>query len=300
MFEQPLDIWKAASRGMLEEVQKFVSQGIAVDARSRGDVTSLHEASEAGHLTVVDWLLDHGANINARTAAQPGYPGAQTPLYLAVQHGKTDVVKTLLKRGANPNLKSSDSTSPLEEAAQLGNLELVSLLVDNGANVNPRGDFSPLYVALCSKHLEVSKYLVEHGARTDFKVLPYSSSLLMMSATAKRLPELEYLLSLGADVNEKDDVGQTAVHYGVLGFGTRTITSEKTKWGEKVVISEKPEDAIPVVKRLLEAGADPAIRDNYGFTAIDYAKKIRAQPLIELLVQSDASDQTCKGVRDDY
>jgi ankyrin repeat protein len=290
-IEQPLDIWKAAECGRLEEVKQFVSQGLGVDAKSRGNVTPLHLASKKGHLEVVNWLLDNGANINARTKAEPGYPGAETPLYLAVLHVKVDIVKGLLKRGADPNLRSSDSTSALEEAAQLGNLELVRLLVDNGANLNPKSDFSPLYAALCSKHLETANYLVERGARTDFKVLPHSSSLLMMVASWKWLPGVEFLLHLGAEVNEKDDVGHTALHHAVLGFGIRTLTSEKTDWGEKVVVSEKPEDAIPVVQRLLDAGADRTIRDNDGFRAVEWAKKIRAQPLIELLVQSDASDQ---------
>lgn len=282
MFEQPLDIWKAAESGMLEELKKLVSQGVTVDARARGDVTPLHMASRAGYLEIVNWLLDNGANINARTMAQPGYPGAETPLLIAVEAGKTPVAELLLSRGANPNLKSSDSASPLGKAAELGNQDLVQLLVDNGANLNAKGDFSPLFAALCSEHLEIAKYLVERGARTDIRVLPYSGSMLATVASSKWLPGVEFLLGLGADVNQKDDAGMTALHHGVLGFASRTLTWEKTKHGEKCV-REEPEDAIPVVKRLLEAGADAAIRDTYGLTALDYAKKIRAQPIVEML-----------------
>src|SRR5262245_50868327 len=140
---QPLDIWTAAERGMLDDVKRFVAAGTPVDAKGRGDITALHKAAQAGHFEVVAWLLDNGANVNARTIPEPGNPGAETPLYLAAERGNIDVVEFLLKRGANPDLKSSDGTSPLAKAAESGNVRLVSVLVDNGAKLNPRGNFSP-------------------------------------------------------------------------------------------------------------------------------------------------------------
>jgi len=48
-IEQPPTIWTAAKNGLLAEVQRFVSEGISVDAKSRGDVTPLHEAAYSGH-----------------------------------------------------------------------------------------------------------------------------------------------------------------------------------------------------------------------------------------------------------
>lgn len=285
LIDQPLDIWSAAKRGLLDEVKGFIATGVSVDSRTREDFTLLHEAAGAGHVEVVRWLLECGAKINARTRSQRPYPGSETPLYLAVAHGHRDVVGVLLSRGADPNLKSSDGTSPLAQAVERGDQALVTLLIDSGARVNPRGDFSPLHTAFCMKRFAIARYLLSHGARADERVLPYRGSLLMTAASGKWLPGVELMLELGCDVNQKDDEGGTALHAGVLGFACRQLTWEKTTWGEKC-IREEPEEAIPVVKRLLEARADRTIRDKHGFTPLDYAKKIRAQPIIELLQQS--------------
>lgn len=279
--EQPLDIWAAAERGLLEEVKGFVASGVPVDAKSRQDFTPLHMAAQAGHLEVVEWLLDNGAKIDGRTKPQPGYPGAETALFLAVTAQKTPVVKLLLERGANPNLKSSDTTSALTEATQHGNGTLMSLLINHGANVNPRGDFSPLFTAVSRRDLDAAKFLIERGARIDEKVLPYSGSLLSVAASAKWPAGVELFLNLGLAINEPDQEGQTPLHCGVLAFGSRQLTWVKTEHGEKC-IRDEPAEAIPVVKRLLEAGADSMVRDKSGLTPLDYAKKIRAGPIIEL------------------
>ncbi len=282
LVDQPLDIWTAAERGLLDEVKNFVAAGVPIDAKSLQDFTALHSSAQAGHVELVRWLLDNDATIDGRTKPQRGYPGAETALFLAVTARRIPVVKLLLERGANPNLKSSDTISALGEATKHGNKALMSLLIDHGANLNPGGDFSPLSTAVSMRDLDAAKLLIERGARIDEKVLPYSGSLLSAAASAKWLPGVELFLSLGLAVNEVDQEGQTALHYGVLGFADRKLAWVKSAHGEKC-LREEPEEAIPVVQRLLEEGADPSIRDKHGFTPLDYAQKMKAEAIVELL-----------------
>ena len=280
--DEQITIWTAAKRGILDKVKHFVTSGTSVDARAKGGVTPLHEAAEAGQLEVANWLLDSGANINAKTDPQPGYPGAQTALYLAVTAKKTDVVKLLLERGANPNHKSSDGMSPLGEAAGGGDLDLVRLLVKYRAKVNPGGDIPPLLAALFARHIDIVRFLVDSGAAVTVKTIPFHCSLLMDTSSSKYLDGVNFLLDAGLNVNDQDDAGSTALHYAVLSFGNRTTSYGRNEKGEKIVTRDEPEDALPVVKRLLEVGADPTIRDKNGFTPLDYAKKFRAQSLLNL------------------
>src|SRR5262245_51678403 len=90
-------IWSVAREGNLEGVQRFVAEGIPVDSRARGDVTPLHEAAEAGHLEMVQWLIEHGADLHARTLRNPGDAGSHTPLHLAVSAGRLDVARLLIE-----------------------------------------------------------------------------------------------------------------------------------------------------------------------------------------------------------
>jgi len=277
-------IWKAARQGLVEEVKRFYSTGVGIDARAKGGVTPLHEAAKAGQLDVIKWLLDSGANINARTDVQPGDPGAESALYLAVCARKTESVKLLLERGANPNLKSSDGSSALAEAASNGDLELVKILIEHRAKVNPGGDIGPLYSALLTRHLEIAKFLVVSGALVNIKTFDSRGTMLMTMASARWLDGVSFLLEKGLNVNDQDEQGLTVLHYAVLAFHGRTTTYKRNERGERVIICDNPEDAIPVIKRLLEVGGDPTIKNQSGLSAIDFAKKMRAQPLLDLLL----------------
>src|SRR5581483_1385970 len=67
----------------------------------------LNNATIAGDVARIDYLLGHGANVNARDAQ--GY----TPLQNAVRIGNPRLVSYLLDRKADPNLADHDRWTPL-------------------------------------------------------------------------------------------------------------------------------------------------------------------------------------------
>ena len=62
--------------------------------------SALHYAATAGHANIVSWLLDSGADVDARWG-WGGVPG-KSVLWEAAHWGRADVVKILLDRGADP------------------------------------------------------------------------------------------------------------------------------------------------------------------------------------------------------
>ncbi|KUF90884.1 Methyltransferase protein 23 [Phytophthora nicotianae] len=55
-----------------------------------------------GFTVVIALLLDHGAKVNTRDV------GGNTPLHLAISEGYEDIARFLLENGANPNAKNND------------------------------------------------------------------------------------------------------------------------------------------------------------------------------------------------
>src|SRR5437016_12543166 len=99
-----------------------------------------------GSLYRVRCLHFAGARINTRS-------NLGTPLFLAVSEGKLDVVRYLLDQGANANARESSGGTPLAEAAYYGRVEVIKELLLRGANINAIGNHgSALDVALNTRN----------------------------------------------------------------------------------------------------------------------------------------------------
>jgi len=138
----------AAGLGKLEEVKSIVASGVDLSAhRRRGapespnddwpadsahillDVLSdaMYAAARNGHTRVVEYLLDHGAAIDAK-----GVFGA-TALHWAAINGHREVVELLVRRGASLDLRDARyNTTPAGWAREGGHIELAGFLHSGG------------------------------------------------------------------------------------------------------------------------------------------------------------------------
>ncbi len=96
------EVWlgMASSDGLLEIVKTVADLGIDVDQPESPTLpsTALLRAAEAGHLDVVKWLVEHGAQINIDCT---NLPVDIRPLTGAALGGHLDVVKYLVEMGAD-------------------------------------------------------------------------------------------------------------------------------------------------------------------------------------------------------
>ena len=84
-----------------------------VNLRNAVGHTPLHDAADAGKVTILQRLIDAGADVDARN------DNGSTPLHLASLWGNLDCVKALLAAGADINAANHDLNTPLHEAAWL-------------------------------------------------------------------------------------------------------------------------------------------------------------------------------------
>ena len=152
-------IHEAATHGNLADVERYLKNGTAVDARDKIGKTPL---MEAGSLPVAAFLVNKGADVNARST------DGWTPLMLAAGNGRLDVVKYLVDKGANVNAQDKGDWTPLLSAAcEGGEMDMVKYLVSKGANVNARSKTgqSALTLATDRKKQDIVEFLKQHGAK---------------------------------------------------------------------------------------------------------------------------------------
>ena len=175
-FPQPGDednntaLMKAAAQGHIEVVRFLVEQGADFNIRNGQEQDALMLAAAGGHLAVTTFLIDRGAS-PSRPLAPLNYNygnGPQIALEWAAYNGHLDMVRLLLEViGAfdRPNPNQS-----LGWAASRGHLDVAHLLLEHGALVNsqPKGvSFlgpSALMLAAYNSHLEMVRFLLERGA----------------------------------------------------------------------------------------------------------------------------------------
>ena len=119
----------AAHYGNLEALRVLLDCKADINSRTTIDRTPLHEAvgksTGANGPTVVRFMLDHGANVNARMQGT-------TPLHLASKYGRSDVVRLLIEHGAEVEANDGRGRTPLQLALAEGRDEVVDLLLEYG------------------------------------------------------------------------------------------------------------------------------------------------------------------------
>ncbi|KAK4214473.1 hypothetical protein QBC37DRAFT_387130 [Rhypophila decipiens] len=91
------NIFKAAAEGQIEAIQVLVAQGASVNVRDKDGLTPLFLAARAGKCNVCRWLLEHGAELEARCTEQ-----SLAALHAAVANDDVEVALLLIADyGAN-------------------------------------------------------------------------------------------------------------------------------------------------------------------------------------------------------
>jgi hypothetical protein len=132
--------------------------------------TQLHHCAKNGFTTSVKRLLSiRNINVNVKDD-ESGW----TPLHWAARNGHIEIARFLLQNGAEVNARSINGCTSLHCAAFYGHVDILHLLVENGANLEAQDNdgWRALHWAACYGHLLfiqelISRYHVDINARLN-------------------------------------------------------------------------------------------------------------------------------------
>lgn len=218
-------------------------------------------ALERGDLDAAARLIDAGVNLDAQRA------DGKTLLILAAKEGDVGLVRRLVAAGADVDVTTGNGGTALMFAAIKGDIDTQSALLDAGADVNAVGgfDWTALMVAAVKGHEAAVRQLLANGADQGLRDV-YGWTPLMRAVYEEREQIVAVLLDApGVDLARKNDQGATALHLAAV------------KGNERLA------------RALLEAGANPAIRDRGGRTPAELAAKEHHRKVAELLGDRNAN-----------
>ncbi len=261
----------------LETAELLIRAGASVSADTRAGATPLQLAVINGNAAMIEKLVKAGADPNA-ALTQYG----DTALMMAARTGKTDAIQVLLDHKAQVNAKETwGDTTALMWAVSDSHTDAVKMLIGHGANVNARskivsettedtvrprdpkpgegprkdyyGGFTPLMFAARQGDLVSARFLVAAGA--DVNAIAGDGKGPLGLAIYNGSYELaSFLIDNKADVNHADAERFTPLFWAVDRRNMETNPS--LPW----VVTLDP---LFLIKKLLEAGADPnAFVDN--------------------------------------
>ena len=195
----------------------------------------------------------------------------QEPLSLVARRGLIDEVRLLLEMGADPSGYTAiiSAEPPFVAACVGGHLEVAELLREAGADVHEEVERD-----LENEFLGDAILAQMEVRGVEPKKRGYRYCLALFAVARRGTPEaVEYLLSLGADLNQSDLNGETLMHKAAEGNNVAMlrylaekgldINARVGKTAEAVVHSAVERKAFDALKFLLENGADPNPIESY-------------------------------------
>ena len=279
-------------------VEVLIEAGASFDFSSKFDLSiPLLKATIHQNFSIVQKLLDHGADVNVRTTST-----GHSALHLSCMREDEKTIRILLLGDANVNaVNYIDGSTPFLIATQVSNMQIVELLINNGANIHfVREDgLSAVHIAAKFDRTDILKLLYRKGIDLDTPRADGWTPLMIASAEG-HINSVQYLLSKRVGAKQRVKWVTPLIlaklnHHSKVVELLKTTDTEKINLFEITIISivylysftigifNKKKIAISLGQRLLDAsqygndnvvqqtiefGADPNYIGSEGYSAI--------------------------------
>ncbi|MEJ6023251.1 ankyrin repeat domain-containing protein [Ramlibacter sp. PS4R-6] len=184
--------------------------------------------------------------------------GSYDDFFAAIRKDDPAAIQNLLRRGFDPNSPGPDGSHGLYLALRDGSLKAAGALIESPktqVDARTAKDETPLMMASLRGQLELARKLVARGAdvvKTGWTPLHYA-------ATNGHIPVMELLIEEHAYIDAEAPNGTTPLMMAAM-YGTPAA-----------------------VRFLLEAGADPTLKNQLGMSATDFASKANRPDSAQLI-----------------
>lgn len=176
--------------------------------------------------------------------------GSYEDFFTALEADNATIIGQLLERGFDPNTPNPKGVPALMVALKVPAPKAIAVLMRHPelkVEVRNAQDESPLMLAALRGYVEICAQLIER----DADVNKPGWAPLHYAATNSHVPVMQLLLDQHAYIDAASPNGSTPLMMAAM-YGNASG-----------------------VKMLLEAGADPTIKNDLGLTAIDFAERVK-------------------------
>lgn len=239
-------------------------------------------------------VLNKGADINQQNAK------GMTPIMHAIITNDLEIIRICLNYHANLSLKDHSFYTPLMYAVtnyHLNQCEIVKLLLDAGADVNQIGllDATALHYAVISMNrrssLEIVRLLINRGANIYYVTNNHYNILMAAINSMDAYDIVSQPFRLDVPFRKSEDTMDLIIDLLKNGFDINQSTIYGTTPLILAVKLYLDTYALPLVKLLLDHGADVNRVDHDGNTALIWAaRNLKTEiPVLELLINYGAN-----------
>ena len=159
--------WQWDGVPSLEDIQAEIDKGADPKGSNARGITPLHYAALDGTPELIRFLLEQGANIEAKTAEIQSGIGNRTHLHFAVYRDRPKNVAALVDEEAFIDVKDTSQTTPLSLAVEKQNFASVNVLLELKADTQARDKWGKIPFDYARTNMDWLKYLSTYRRLKD-------------------------------------------------------------------------------------------------------------------------------------
>jgi ankyrin repeat protein len=200
----------AAGSGLLEVCELLLAHGLDVNGLPGGVPTLTYILGFSRDASGPRWLLEHGADANLAWA-----PSGDAPLHVAARRWDVPMVELLVRHGADVNARRPDGATPHTLASLQGNAAVAEWLLRHGAK-DELSELDRFVAACARGDRGGAEARLRAQPALRLQLRPEHHLMLHRPAEKGDVVVLGTMLACGFDPTVKDQDGVTALHRAAM------------------------------------------------------------------------------------